>query len=84
MLEQESLKESLIVDLTALHRKILQQFLLSRFVQTQDVDAADVKLLALIEVDIKGDPLGFLVELCIRDRGKVDVAQLSVDFTEIL
>lgn len=67
-----------------MNRKVHQQFLLSTFVQTQDVDAADVKLLALIEVDIKGDQRGFIVKLGIRDSVKVDVAKFFVGFTEIL
>jgi len=37
-----------------------------------------MKLLALIQVDGQRDPLVFILELCIRDRGEVEVTRVSV------
>src|SRR5207244_3086526 len=81
--QQAQFPEPAVVNATFFHGKFAADDLIARGGVAAELDAADEKWLAFVNVDVQRDEFLLLVDLGVRNRGEVDVAEFAVGFANI-
>ncbi len=76
--QQAELPQVAVVDLAFFQRQLAADDLVARGGVALELDAADVELLAFVQVDAQADGRLLVVGIGVRDRREVDVAQRGV------